>query len=330
MKAHFLRFSLFGFVVLLLAACSSEPEAVSTTPTVDNIPSFNRDSAYNYIQQQVDMGPRDPGSEGHKQVTEWLVTTLAGHGAEVMKQPFTTRLYDNSVAYGNNVIGSYYPDRKHRILLCAHFDTRRVADYDPNESRQNEPILGADDGGSGVGVLMEIARIINQEDPGVGVDIVFFDIEDQGNPGDDHDVSSWCLGSQHWGSSPHVPGYKARFGILLDMVGHKNARFMKEGVSMQYAPYITNRVWEIATQQGYGRYFDPGQTGPLTDDHYYVNTLAGIPTIDIIHVDPNTGKTFGPHWHTHDDNMDIISKSTLKAVGQTVLTTLWYESGGAF
>ena len=205
---------------------------------------------------------------------------------------------------------------------------------DKDSSRTKQPIDGANDGASGVGVLLEVARIVSSGNPkpAVGVDIILFDVEDYGIPEFDdrskyvnaeNNAEFYCLGSQHWGKNPHKPGYSAYYGILLDMVGAKNATFFKEQSSVEYASGILDKVWNVAQALGYGQYFRSEQSPAVTDDHTFVNTYAKIPMIDII--DFSRQGSFGHYHHTHKDNMDIIDKNTLKAVGQTVVQVVWQE-----
>lgn len=325
-------------IVLILVACGNNVEnppnpPTTTSPTATkslNIPAFNADSAFNYVAEQVAMGPRVPKSEAHKKAAVWMAEELKTSGAAVIVQDFVAKRFDGESLPSKNIIASFNPNNNNRVLLCAHWDSRFVADHDSDQSRYNEPILAADDGGSGVGVLLEIARLIGQDSSfNLGVDIVLFDAEDQGAPsGSGGSYDSWCLGSQYWAKNPHKGGYKAKYGILLDMVGSKSPRFTKEGTSMKYAPNVMNKVWEIATNLGYGAFFDQTLTSEITDDHLYMNTIIGIPTIDIINRDLSTASRFGTHWHTHNDNMDIIGKGTLKAVGTVVMNVLYKENAG--
>lgn len=289
-------------------------------------PKFDKNKAYEYIQTQVDFGPRVPGSTAHDSCAQWLEAQLKSFGAETMIQNGETERHDGKRFAVKNIIGSFNPSATKRVLLCAHWDTRYVADQDDDESRKNEPILGADDGGSGVGILLEIARQIGGNPlEKTGVDIIFFDMEDQGLSGMPTMTNSdktWCLGSQYWARHKHKPGYTAEYGILLDMAGSKNARFPKEGFSMEHAGTHVNRVWKKAKEKGFGQWFVDRQTGQIVDDHVFVTLMGGIPTLDIINL-PGGASTFGHYWHTHKDNMDVIDKNTLRAVGQTVLAVLY-------
>ena len=285
-------------------------------------PNFDTDSAYYFIEQQVKFGPRVPNSEAHKKCADYLVAELKRFNWNVQIQEAKVIAFNKKVLDMKNIIGSYNTDSKNRILLFAHWDTRPFADKDKKD--QNKPILGANDGGSGVGVLLEIARQINFIKPNIGIDIIFFDAEDYGQPENTMTTptpDSWCLGSQYWAKNPHTPNYYAQFGILLDMVGAKDATFPLEGTSMYYAPAIIQNIWKTAHTLGYQKYFITKQTGMTTDDHLYVNSILKIPSINIVHINSFT-EQYGHFHHTHLDNMDIINKETLKAVGETVLVTI--------
>lgn len=288
-------------------------------------PDFNADSAYAFVQKQVDFGPRVPNTPQHVACGDYLVNELKRFGAEITEQKATLTAYNGTKLNARNIIGSYANNKKDKILLFAHWDTRPYADHDPKKENYHTPILGANDGASGVGVLLEIARQLQKQTPEVGIDIIFFDAEDIGVPAfsDQHDNNSWCLGSQYWSQNLHSAGYNAKYGILLDMVGATDATFYKEGFSVEYAANAIERIWSTARQLGYGDYFQNKNIGYITDDHVPVNQYAHIPSVDIIHLNKNGG--FFPHWHTVNDNMNNISKETLKAVGQTVLEVIYKE-----
>ena len=333
------RISFFGSLIIctiILATCSScgsDPDSPNppnpnppTAPTPPKIPAFNADSAYNYIAKQVDFGPRVIGSEGHRACKDWLVETFRALGARVQQQEFTADLYTGESFRGTNIIAQINPDVSDRLLLCAHWDTRHVADSPLSTERQEEPILGADDGGSGVGVLLEVARLLQESPVGIGIDIVLFDAEDYGEQ--NGDPETYCLGSQYWSRNRPTP-YKPRYGILLDMVGAKGAQFPVEGYSAYYAPAVVQKVWGMAKRMGRTNYFVNRQMqGGITDDHFFVNTIAQIPTVDIINLNGTDQTAFGAHWHTHNDNMDIIDKNTLRTVGQVLLAVIYNEDAG--
>ena len=294
-----------------------------TSPKI-SAPQFNSDSAFLFVKQQVDFGPRVPGTLAHEKCADYLAAKLRSYKLDVIVQKGMTTAYDNRQFELKNIIGAYKPELKDRVLLCAHWDCRPIADRDTKDT--DKPIDGANDGASGVGVLLEIARNLNTVNPNIGVDIIFFDIEDYGQPhvDDASKENTWCLGSQYWARNPHRLGYYAKYGILLDMVGAAGATFMKEGGSEYYAPSVVTKVWNKAEEIGYSDYFSNIHTSAITDDHYYINTIAAIPTIDIIHMDTQT-RDFFPFHHKHGDNMSVIDKNTLKAVGQTVMEVVYAE-----
>lgn len=309
---------LFLCSVLFLFTCSNEETGgLKFSEKGREVPPFLADSAYKYIQDQVDFGPRNPNSYGHVEVQKYLVESLKEYAGEnlVFVQRFTHIGYGTDTLRLGNIVASFNPTAADRIMLSAHYDTRPRAEH--SIDRPADPIVGADDGGSGVGVLLELARMFRDDMPPVGVDIVLFDGEDYGTSGD---IGSYFLGSRYWAQNPPVPGYKPRFGILLDMVGGINAGFPKELNSYSYAPGLVNELWDIAAEKGYGDIFLDEQGGGVQDDHVVVNQYANIPMIDIINhrSGPGSQVIFPVYWHTHNDNMRIISKETLQAVGNVL------------
>lgn len=331
------RVQLFTFLLLciglLLFSCEKEqkntskqtdPNATTVKPEPVNVPSFNADTAYALVEKQLEFGPRSPGTAAHRACGDWMVSKLKSFGASVIEQTGNVQAWDLQGNRFNlplrNIIASYSPEKGRRILFSAHWDTRPFADQ--GEERQAEPIPGANDGGSGVAVLLEMARHFATQNPNVGVDLIFWDVEDHGNP----DIrDSYCLGSQYWGKTPHKAGYAAMYGINLDMVGAKGASFLREGYSMQFAAPIVSKVWNRAIGLGYGKEFLMRNVDAITDDHFYMNIGSKIPTIDIIDMRPSTGQTFFGQWHTHQDDIHIIDRQTLKAVGQTMLHVAYEE-----
>jgi Zn-dependent M28 family amino/carboxypeptidase len=317
--------------LLLMAGCKPKPgsQAVASGAGKEvTVPRFSADSAYQFIKTQVDFGPRVPGSEAHTKCADWFVSRFRSYGADVKVQEASVKVFDGTPLPMKNIIARYQPEKNNRILLMAHWDSRPFADHDPNPERRDQPIDGANDGASGAGVLLEIARLIGQQPTELGIDIILFDVEDYGAPAH-REVESrpeyWCLGSQYWARNPHVPGYFARYGILLDMVGAPDAVFSLEEVSRYYAQSVCDKVWATAHRLGYGKYFSYQHTPQLIDDHRFVNEIIGIPSIDIIQNDFSTESSFGAFWHTHADNIENISRETLTAAGNTVLHVIYEE-----
>lgn len=323
---------------LLFFGCESSNKSVDQAAgrrlkKAITVPSFNSDTAYYFIQKQVDFGPRVPNTDAHKVCGDYLVQEFTSYGATVTQQDFSFQAYNGTVLYLKNIIAAYNPKAKKRILLAAHWDTRPFADKDLTD--KYAPFDGANDGGSGVGVLLEVARIMSEnEKPNIGIDIILFDGEDYGEHEEVEKTPLknglvqiwWCLGSQYWADNPHIPKYSAYYGILLDMVGARNARFFKEGGSMQFAPKVVKKVWDTARSLGYSNYFINTNSPGIMDDHIFVNRDAKIPMIDIVEFTPNSRSYyFGDYHHTKKDNMSIIDKQTLQAVGETVLYTIYNE-----
>ena len=324
-----LRAFLAVVLIFLVTACSAKKKEQVSAPQKDtlelSIPQFNADSAYHYVKTQVDFGPRVPNSPAHDACGDYLIAELERFGAVVTVQKADFEAWDGKVLKARNIIGAYNTEKKNRVLLLAHWDSRPWSDNDPDPANHKTPVDAANDGASGVGVLMEIARQLQEQSPEIGVDILFVDMEDYGEPqwyNGFKSEDSWCLGSQYWSKNPHVPGYRANYGVLLDMVGAPGAVFPQEGYSLQYAGWIVRKIWSEAYKSGFDAYFLNKAGGYITDDHVPINQIAGIPTIDIIQFDENG---FGHYWHTVNDNMTNIDKATLHAVGQTLLNVIYKE-----
>jgi len=322
-------------ISFLIVSCKGDSDASKVAPKVQKprvkIPAFQKDNAYEYVQKQLEFGNRVPGTEAHKACKNYLVSALEDNGMSVHVQSFDAKFHTGEVHPGYNIIASINPDKKQRIFLGAHWDSRRIGEEDKDVEMRDKPIAGADDGGSGVGVLLEISRVLKENPIDLGVDIIFFDAEDQGERGRDSPRESWCLGSQYWAKNLYPANYTADYGILLDMVGAEGATFRKDLVSRKYAPQVQEKIWGLANQMGYANYFVNEFSNEVTDDHYFVNLIAGLPMIDIINQKKksNVNFDFGDHWHTHDDDISVISKETLRVVGQVVTAALYKESDGS-
>lgn len=332
-KQYFLAFPFF-IGILFIQSCREkvkEQDTPTTTPKTNTVavevPKFNSTNAYKSIEKQVSFGPRVPGTKAWQECGAYIVSELKKYTPVVLEQKASVSNYENKKLPVHNIIAQFQPEQKKRILLAAHWDSRPWADYD--DENKDKPILAADDGGSGVAVLLELARLFAEKNPGVGVDLLFIDTEETGPP-DYLDIPSetnhWCLGSQYWSRNKIPAGYQADMGILLDMVGGKGNTFTMEATSMTFAPQIMQKVWDTASKLGYSTFFLYEKTSPITDDHLFINQIANIPMIDIINYRINQDPIFGKRWHTHDDNMEGIDSLTLKAVGTTVATFV-YEQG---
>lgn len=328
----------FIFLAAVAALCftgchRSRPSAETKTAAIDYsavaTPAFSADSAYQYVADQVAFGYRTPGTSGQTKCAAYLARQMQRWCDTVIVQDFPATLWNGKEVRGKNIIASIEgsdPNGK-RIVMGAHWDSRLWADHDPDEANHRKPIDGANDGASGVGVLMELARIISADRPAVSIDFVFFDLEDQGVPewAETYEDDSWCKGSQYWSRHPHTPCYSAVYGILLDMVGTQQPRYTKEQCSRQYAGGVMNKMWDAAAALGYGNIFVNQETDPILDDHYYVNRLTHIPMLDI--VQNNKECSFFPHWHTLGDNMEHVDRNSLRITGEVILKTIYGDYG---
>ena len=310
-----------GAAILMAAISCGGQQGTKPSPA-----EFDAASAYGFVKAQVEFGPRVPGTAAHTACADWFVKTLKQWTPDVFVQEFKARAFDGRPLDGRNIIASFNPGAKDRILLCAHWDSRPFADHDPDPANHFRPVMGANDGASGAGVLLEVARCLSLNKPAVGVDILLLDLEDFGEHANWRGSSeeSWGLGSQYWAKNPYPAGTRARFGILLDMVGASGATFPQEGTSMSFAPAVVKKIWAAARGLGLSKYFVDTESDPLIDDHLYINRDARIPTADIIDYDSRRGG-FPSSWHTTGDTLDKIDKNTLAAVGRTVLAVVYQE-----
>jgi len=331
------KFLLLTSCILYLASCNTETKKAEETkqPEVKAVeaehvtaPAFNQDSAYSFIKVQADMGPREPGSKAHEKAVSYFEKKFKEYGADVMVQKATVTTFDQKKWLSKNIIASFNPENTSRVMLCAHWDSRPFCDEDSNKANAKKACPGVNDGASGAGILIEIARVMAKQKPNIGIDIMLWDMEDYGKGQVESAYEmedDWGLGSQYWSKNPHKQGYTAKFGILLDLVGTKNVVFPKEQLSVFYASTFVNKIWSTANNLGYSNYFIQKQTpNPITDDHVYVNKFANIPCVDVIGYDLDKNRFFLEH-HTLADDIKLIDKNTLKVVGQTVLEVIYNE-----
>lgn len=327
---------LTAIVIAIVAAValpkeeSLVPEEAAMESPQPTGPSFNADTAYVFCAKQCDFGPRTMNSDSHDRCAKWIEQKFNEYGMAVQLQRADLKGWDGTMLRSTNIIARHNPQAERRVLLCAHWDSRPWADNDPDEANHRKPVMAANDGASGVAVMLEVARLLSTDTTGmsIGIDFVCFDAEDWGTPQwaeTDDDTDTWALGAQHFaGNMPLSP--KPIYGILLDMVGGEGARFYQEGFSLKHASKIVRRFWKAARKAGYASIFPKEQGGYVTDDHVPLNERADIPTIDIIPYHPDCPQSsFGPTWHTVSDDMSHIDRSTLKAVGQSVVQMLWDE-----
>lgn len=330
MKKYLFLISLVGLI-----ACNSTKQQTTEEQPVVNI-QFDADSAYAFCAAQCQFGPRVMNSEAHEQCGQWIKQQFEQYGYQVEMQKADLKGYDGTILKSTNIIAKQPiangQQPTARIFLCAHWDSRPWADNDPDSANWRKPVMAANDGASGVAVMLELARLIQQHDSlNIAVDFICFDAEDWGIPqwdmtGDGTD--SWALGAQYWAkeySQLHpTPDYQ--YAVLLDMVGGQGAKFYQESFSLQKAKNIVDKVWQAASAAGYGSFFPAKEGGGVTDDHLPVNDTANIPCIDIINCYPDCPQSsFGPTWHTIYDDMQHIDKNTLQAVGQTLVQLLFSE-----
>lgn len=283
-------------------------------------PAFDADSAYALLEKQVAFGPRVPGTPGHAAQLQWMTEYLRERADTVVVQSFDQELPDGSVVRLHNVFARFQPENANRVLLAAHWDTRPSSDEDPDEAKRAQPIDGANDGASGVAVLLQLAGMFASQPPPVGIDILLTDGEDYATEPGDYD--NMYLGANHFARN-QPEGYAPLYGILIDMVGDANPRFEMEGNSLHYAREVVDRVWRVAEEIGYGNVFVRRTGGTVTDDHVPLNAVGRIRTIDIIDMD------YGPanaYWHTQADRLENTSARGLGAVG-SVLAALMYRGG---
>lgn len=332
---HHQRFYTGFLLLLVMVSCSCKRSASdnttssgiqTSTATSREMPQFSADSAYQFVAGLCDFGPRVPGTDAQKACAKWLENELLRHGGTVKLQEGEMSAYNGSKLPVINIMGSFNPDAKMRVLLMSHWDSRPFADNDPDPTKRKQPVMGANDGASGVGILLELARLCNEKLPQVGIDIFLTDAEDYGAPDDwsgSHDEKWWALGTQMWCKQAAKDGYRAQYGILLDMVGSANATFYREYYSERYASSFVNEIWQTAARLGYGDLFINQGGGGVTDDHVFVNRMLQIPCVDIIDTRTDSEGSFCPEWHTTHDTMDNISHETLGKVGRVLVSLLW-------
>jgi len=278
-------------------------------------PVFDAQQAHRFLTSQTDFGPRNPGSQGYRKCLRFLQDEMAKYAEIVFLQEFTHTNFKGETLKYANIISQFNRDAIVRVLLTAHWDTRPWADNDSDPSNHEKPILGANDGASGVAVLLEIARQMKRNAPPIGVDIVLFDCEDVGRHGDQR---SYAVGSQHFAKN-RPKELNPRFAVNLDMVGDKNLTIPREQNSDRYAPTIMDLIYSTAKELGVSEFVN-GVGEEIFDDHVPLNE-AGIPAVDLIDFNyPDNSNRF---WHSLEDTPDKCSPQSLEAVGKVLLSILY-------
>jgi len=268
---------------------------------------FDPDTAFAYLRQQMAFGPRIPGTPAHEQTGDWILARLRERADSVEVQAFTHLTRRGETLHLRNFLGRFRPAQAERVLYLAHWDTRPHADQSVSEADRRLPVPGADDGASGVAVLLGVADALKGTPPSVGVDLLFVDGEDFGDFSDTNDV---LIGSRYFAAHQPV-GYPPLFAVLFDMIGDRDLEIYYEGNSEAAAPEVVERVWQAAHDLGYDRYFHPGIKHTLIDDHVSLQR-AGIHAIDVVDFDY-------PYWHTTEDTIDKVSAASLKVIGDVAL-----------
>jgi len=277
---------------------------------------FDAARAFAYLEKQVSMGTREPGSPGHQVCLDFLEAETRKFAESVRLQSF--QWHDSKINRSytlTNVIASFNPEAKKRIFFAAHWDTRPRADYEPKENR-HKPILGANDGASGVAVLLEMANQLKLDPPSIGVDLIFFDGEDYGEEGH---LEEYFIGSRYFGKNSK--DYHPEYGVLLDMIGDANLNIPKEGFSYKNLPHIVDKVWGIAQDLGYTEFED--RVGHYVHDDHTALMEYGIPCINVIDFEyPDRTHRY---WHTLQDTPDKCSPQSLETVGRVMMELIYSE-----
>jgi hypothetical protein len=295
-----------GVVLIVLAACQQgNGKTAASAP-----PEFNGRTAFTYIEKQMSFGPRIPNTPGHQQAGDWILAELRTRADTVIVQQINHAMPGGQTLRLRNFFARFNPQATDRVLLLAHWDTRPKADQSDNLGQQQLPVPGANDGASGVAVLMGVADALKARAPAIGVDLLFVDGEDYGDFADSNHV---LIGSR-WFAQHQPPGYQPLFAVLFDMVADKDLQIYQEGNSVANAPEVVQRVWRVAAARGYERTFVPSVRHTLTDDHVALQGV-GIRAIDVVDFDY-------PYWHTTQDTIDKVSAASLQIVGDVAVALI--------
>ena len=279
-------------------------------------PGFDEDHAFEYLVAQCDFGPRNPGSDGYYACLDFIITELDQSADDIILQEFRYQEQRYRKRYDlQNIIARFNPDASFQTIISAHWDTRPWADSEENRRDRNQPIIGANDGASGVAVLLELAKIMGETPPPIGVNLVFFDGEDLGVPGENE---TYCQGSRYFAKNLPIP--RPNEAINLDMIGDKQLHIPVEKYSLEYNPNLVRYLWGRADDMGLDA-FDITPQYAIYDDHIPLYEIAGIPAIDLIDFKyPNPYANF---WHTMNDVPENCSAESLEQVGKLMVDYIY-------
>ena len=299
--------------VLALLATLTTAAACGDRPKTD----FDGKAALGHIRTQLAFGPRIPGSEGARKTGDWIVAQMKPLVDTVVEQRWTHVTAKGDTLPLRNILARIRPNEKQRVLYVTHWDTRPVADSDPDPGKRREPVMGANDGASGPAMFIEIARVLKKTPPQFGVDFLFVDGEDYGDFGTDTDV---LLGSKYF--ADHLPeaDYRPLFGVLWDMIADADLRLPEEANSVQAAPEVVARVWGVADDLGYDKYFPQEPGYAVTDDHVPL-LKKGLRVIDVVDIDYVSQQN--NYHHTTMDTIDKVSSKSLQVVGDVAVSLVW-------
>jgi glutaminyl-peptide cyclotransferase len=309
-----------GSSLVVLTSCDHGPSGPQTP--------FNAEQALVYVRTQVEFGPRVPGTPGHQRTGDWIVSRMRERADTVIEQRWTHVTQRGDSLPMRNILARFRPDLEQRVLYLAHWDTRPVADRDRNLGARQLPIPGANDGASGVALLVALGDLLKTTPPSVGVDLLFVDGEDYGSF-DDPNNPDILIGSRYFADHLPSPNYRPLFGVLWDMIGDRDLNIYQEQHSVQAAPEVVQRVWQLAQDLGYRDHFIPEVIEGITDDHLPL-IKKGLRVIDVIDIDygppaeNGAGRPVASYHHTMEDTIDKVSSRSLQIVGDvaTALITL--------
>lgn len=290
---------------------AADRPAVNGAPRAPAVVEFDGAKAMEYVRAQMAFGARVPGTAAHRNAGDWLAREFGARADTVIQQTWTHTTADGKRLPMRNVLARFNPSATRRVLYVAHWDSRPRAEKATDPSRRSLPVPGANDGASGVAILLALADALKAKRTDIGVDLLLVDGEDWGDFDNNTDV---LIGSRYFAKNLPEAGYAPEFGIVWDMVGKPDARFQYESHSVRAAPEVVQRVWTIAAQVGHGQYFPKFEYGPITDDHVPLIEV-GLKVIDVIDLEFD-------HHHTPEDTEDKVSPLTLQAVGDVAIAVI--------